>query len=88
MARDENQTRGPPPAWQPPVPFTAHNLPPFPVDALPGWLKNYVVAEAEATQTPADLAALLVLVVCGAGIAKKFVVFVWEGYREPTRPKN
>jgi primase-polymerase (primpol)-like protein len=35
------------------------DVPTFPVDTLPGWLREWVAAEAEATQTPADLAAIL-----------------------------
>jgi hypothetical protein len=58
-------------------------LPPFPVDALPGWLKAFVTAEAEATQTPPDLAGMLILAVCGAPLAKKILVFIREGWREP-----
>ena len=30
----------------------AADLPPFPVDRLPGWLRTFVLAEAKATQTP------------------------------------
>jgi len=72
------------PVWEPPVPFTVRNPPPFPTDALPGWLKDFVAAEAEATQTPADLAGMLALAVCGAAVAKKVVIFILEGWTEPT----
>jgi len=72
------------PAWEPPIPFTEYDLPPFPTDALPKWLREYVEAEAEATQAPPDLAGVLALAVCGAAIAKKIVVFVRPGWTEPT----
>jgi hypothetical protein len=72
------------PEWEPPIPFTDYPVPPFPVDALPGWMADYVRAETEATQTPSDLAAMLVLAVAGAGLAGNHRVKVWPGYEEPT----
>jgi len=69
--------------WEPPVPFTDYNLPPFPVDSLPTWVKSFVVAEAETTQTPLDLAGMLALAVCAAALAKKVKVFVREDWAEP-----
>ncbi len=47
----------------PPVPFDDFDLPAFPTDAVPGWVREWVEAEAEATQTPVDLAAMLALTV-------------------------
>jgi hypothetical protein len=69
--------------WEPPIPFHEFDLPPFPTDALPEPLRRLVEAEAEATQTPLDLAAMLVLSACAAAVARKFVVQVKDGYREP-----
>jgi replicative DNA helicase len=70
--------------WQEPIPlFDTSKLPPFPVDALPGWLKSTVEAIAVGTQTPPDLpagVALAVLALCGAG---KVRVRVNEGWWEP-----
>jgi putative DNA primase/helicase len=41
------------PTWEPPAPLgPATEAPAFPVRALPGWLADYVQAEATATQTP------------------------------------
>lgn len=49
-----------PPPWDEPIPVaTDHAPPPFPTDMLPGCLARWVAAEAEATQTPADLAGSL-----------------------------
>ncbi|MFH1313093.1 MAG: DUF3987 domain-containing protein [Candidatus Eisenbacteria bacterium] len=70
-------------SWDPPVPLTQFNPPPFPTSVLPTWLRDYVEAEATATQTPPDLAAMLTLTVCAAAIAKKVEVLVKEGYKEP-----
>jgi replicative DNA helicase len=69
--------------WEPPIPFHQIDLPQFPVNALPPWLRSFVEAEAMATQTPVDLAALLSLSVLAASCAKKVAVFIREGYIEP-----
>jgi putative DNA primase/helicase len=69
--------------WEPPVPFHQFDLPRFPTEALPGWLRAFVEAEATATQTPVDLAGMLVLSVIGASCAKKVVVRIKEGYSSP-----
>jgi hypothetical protein len=53
------------------------------VDALPGWQRDFVLAEATATQTPPDLAATLVLAVNAAACAKKAKVVVNPDYAEP-----
>ena len=56
--------------WEPPIPFTQHALPQFPVDAFPPAIQDYVLAVAETTQTPVDMAAtaaLAVLALCQQG---------------------
>jgi hypothetical protein len=58
--------------------------PDFPADCLPPWQAAWVVAEATATQTPPDLAGMLVLPVAGAALATKFRVQVRAGWSEPT----
>ena len=58
------------PQWEPPIPFTQHTLPAFPVDAFPPAIRDYVLAVAETTQTPVDMsatAALAVLALCQQG---------------------
>jgi replicative DNA helicase len=69
--------------WEPPLPFHQIDLPGFPIDALPGWLRSFVEAEATATQTPVDLAGVLSLSVIAACCAKKVVVSIREGFVEP-----
>ncbi len=49
-------------------------LPSFPVEVLPKALRDFVVAEAEATQTPVDMAAMLCLGCCSAAIAGKVMI--------------
>ena len=58
------------PKWEPPIPFTQHTLPTFPVEAFPPEIRDYVLAVAETTQTPVDMAAtaaLAVLALCQQG---------------------
>jgi len=53
-------------AWPAPVPLIARPDPPtFPVGCLPEWVGSFVRAEAAATQTPVDMAAMFAL----AGLA-------------------
>ncbi len=56
--------------WDKPIPFDKQELPPFPIDALPQTIKDYVVAVSESTQTPIDMSAtasLGVLALCVQG---------------------
>jgi hypothetical protein len=72
------------PTWEPPAPVgPVTEAPAFPVRALPGWLADYVQAEATATQTPTDLAGMLVLSVLAAAAAGLAEVAVRPGWREP-----
>lgn len=48
--------------WEVPVPLASHgDLPAFPVEGFPEWIRAFVLAEAEATQTPIDMAGMFVL---------------------------
>jgi hypothetical protein len=69
--------------WNEPVPFGQFNVPRFPVQTLPDWLREFVEAEAIATQTPADLAAWLALCIIATAVAKKVMVCLKKGYCEP-----
>lgn len=55
----------------------------FPTACLPSWLGDFAQAEAEATQTPPDLAGLLGVAAVSAAVAKKAHVAVRSGYGEP-----
>ena len=71
-------------AWAPPIPLgVAAEVPTFPVDALPGWLGDYVAAVATATQTPPDLAGMLALAVLATVAAGAVEVQPRPGWREP-----
>lgn len=60
------------------------DLPTFPIDLLPEGLRDWVAAESEATQTPADLAGMLALAACSASIARRVTVEGRPGWHEPT----
>lgn len=72
----------PSPEWPAPAPFYEAQLPVFPVSALPDWQREFVEAEATATQTPLDLAAMLSLAVLAGACAKKVAVQVRSGFVE------
>jgi len=69
--------------WEVPTPLTTYTLPPFPTEALPAWLRTFVEAEATATQTPPDLAAMLTLSAVATAVAGKARIVVKDGYSEP-----
>jgi hypothetical protein len=69
--------------WEEPLPFHEIALPAFPVEALATWQRDFVEAEATATQTPPDLPAMLALSVTSVACARKVVVKVKDGYVEP-----
>lgn len=69
--------------WETPAPFGEYDLPTFPIDALPDWLRSFVQGLAIETQTPVDLAATLALANCSSCIAGRVIVRVREGWAEP-----
>jgi putative DNA primase/helicase len=70
--------------WPEIRPFEVVELPRFPTQALPPALRRWVECEAVATQTPTDLAGLLVLAVVASVIARRVEVEARPGWREPT----
>ena len=69
--------------WPKPILYDDPRAITFPVHALPPDVARFVTAEAEATQTPVDLPAMLCLSALAAACAAKFTVLVRPGYREP-----
>jgi replicative DNA helicase len=70
--------------WEPPVPLSGgRRPPPFPVDALPGWVADQVAAVAEFTQTPPDLPAAVGLACLSAAAGGRAAVEVRGSWREP-----
>ncbi|MFC4033743.1 DUF3987 domain-containing protein [Streptomyces polygonati] len=73
--------------WDDPVPLKQRReLPPFPVDAFPKWLRDFTTALAEETQTPVDLGGCVALAVLATAAGGRAVVHVRGRWREPTNP--
>ncbi|MGI8657233.1 MAG: YfjI family protein [Candidatus Limnocylindria bacterium] len=70
-------------AWHEPDWLDAPDLPAFPTDALPEPFASFVAAEAEATQTPADLAGMHVLSVLSAVCIGYATASPAHGWSEP-----
>lgn len=60
-----------------------NDLPPFPVECLPEYLRNYVIAVAEHSQTSPDMAAVIGLGVLAVCLQGKYQVQGNLGYCEP-----
>ena len=71
--------------WEEPLPFGRHTIMPFPLDALPTELRDYVAAISESLQTPVDMAGCAVLSVIATSIQGKFVI---RGKQDWTEPMN
>ena len=70
--------------WEEPVPLGGldDKVPPFPLDALPPVVADYVSASAAALQTSPDLLAAMVLPTASACIAGRWEVRVGESWTE------
>ncbi len=69
--------------WGPVLPFHNAELPTFPLDVFPTWLREYCEAVTEAMQTPPDLAGMLALSVLSTACARRVGVRAWAGWDEP-----
>lgn len=69
--------------WGPVLPFHNAELPAFPLDVFPTWLREYCEAVTEAMQTPPDLAGMLALSVLSTACARRIGVRAWNGWDEP-----
>ncbi|MER5649054.1 YfjI family protein [Streptosporangium sp. NPDC002524] len=73
-----------PDGWELPAPLgRGAELPAFPVDALPDWVRQEVTGLAEFTQTPTDLGGTIGLAVLSASAGGRAVVEVRGSWREP-----
>ena len=66
-----------------PIPLEGRKPPVFPVDALPKDIADYVLAVAESTQTPVDVAAAASLSVLSIGMQGKYVIRPKPDWTEP-----
>jgi replicative DNA helicase len=69
-------------SWEVPIPLIDRPAPRFPVDALPGWLGDFVLAVSEDTQTAPLMTAGVVLGVLSAALAGRYHV-QRRSYTEP-----
>ena len=69
--------------WEEPMPFGKYTIMPFPLDALPTDIRNYVAAISESVQTPADMAGCAALSVIAASIQGKYVILGKKDWTEP-----
>ena len=70
-------------AWGPILPFHNADLPAFPLDIFPTWLREFCEAVTEAMQTPPDLAGMLALSVLSTACGGRIGVRAWDGWDEP-----
>ncbi|MBQ7545857.1 MAG: DUF3987 domain-containing protein [Clostridia bacterium] len=70
-------------AWEDPIPFGGHTLMPFPLDALPAEIRDYVAALSESVQTPVDLAGTAALGVIATCVQGKFTIQGKPDWVEP-----
>ena len=61
-------------SWEEPLPFGRHTIVPFPLDALPPDIRNYVAAISESVQTPVDMAGCAALSVIATSVQGKFAI--------------
>lgn len=71
-SKESTQQELEPNEWFAPIPFAEYQLPTFPTDAFPEWLRNFVMALAHATQTLEDVAASIALSVLAACAARRY----------------
>lgn len=69
--------------WDDPLPFNEKNILPFPLEALPPDIAEYVKAVAESTQTPLDMAGTIALAMISVCIHHKYVVQAKDDWLEP-----
>ena len=69
--------------WEEPLPFGRHTILPFPLDALPVEIRDYVAAISESVQTPVDMAGCAALSVIATSIQGKYVIQGKPDWIEP-----
>lgn len=71
-------------AWANPIPLNqTDELPSFPLEVLPSWLRDFAEDTYNSLQIPADLAALTAITVIGFALSRKFRVQIRPDWSEP-----
>lgn len=71
--------------WEEPIPFGRHTIVPFPTDALPPAIADYVAAYSESIQVPPDMVGVSALSTVSACIQGKYEI---EGKPDWVEPVN
>lgn len=69
--------------WQPPISLESATLPAWPDNVFPGSIQTFVTALSASTETPPELAALMVLAGISSAAQGKYRVRVKQDYFEP-----
>lgn len=69
--------------WQVPINLASIQVPIWPHDVFPGTIQNFVTDLSESTETPPELAAMMVLAAISAAAQGKYLVRVKQDYFEP-----
>ncbi|MBF0423710.1 MAG: DUF3987 domain-containing protein [Magnetococcales bacterium] len=69
--------------WPDPISLDAAPLPPWPKEVFPPEVQCFVEGLSQATETPVELASMIVLAVLAAAVQGKFQICVKNGYFEP-----
>lgn len=75
-------TRVAPRVWRPLLRFDEVQVPPFPIDALPSWLRDFVQDVAAFSQVQPDMPAVLALAALSTASAGRFHINVRPDYAE------
>lgn len=73
------------PVWENPIPFDEFNLPVFPIETLPPFIREYVLGVAETTQTPVDMPATSALAIVAMCMQGKYRI---QGKKDWIEPVN
>ena len=69
--------------WVEPIPFSVYQKQPFPIDALPKSIADFVKAVSESTQTPVDMAGALSIAVLSTCLQGKYIIRGKSDWYEP-----
>lgn len=69
--------------WVEPIPFSVYQKQPFPIDALPQSIADFVKAVSESTQTPVDMAGALSIAVLSTCLQGKYIIKGKADWYEP-----
>lgn len=69
--------------WDLPIPLVTMDMPLFPADSFPPWLRDMVGAVAVANQTADDVPAMICLAVLATALAGTFEIELRPGWVEP-----